>query len=347
MELAIFNTDGSLMPVPNEIKLVWSSVLIADRIHYGGAYSEITYLQELFDSTKSDDAKVEMTIMYYPIMYKNLNVDISKYTKSLRGLYNEIKIARKTKGKSKDYLLKSMSAERTLKSIFQNVSTYLKDYRTNTTLEYLTPAFSFDDECMIKCYTEITLSFKKDKLKYLKEISDLIFKPDKYFLSDESVEKFQYENKDSLPEFLSIEFIDIPEFDYLIELQYTQFRDSFIPTTKDISEVFRSLKENVKDSEYSVENITHFLDVLKNSIDSYKEDFQSKLYENITMYTDIPASAKKHKLYAGITSVEKLISIYKNAKLFGDDFYAYLHEYLSQEHDLNKLIPFFYLKISK
>jgi hypothetical protein len=345
MELAIFNTDKSLMPPENELKLLWSSVLTAERIYYHGALVPFAFLTEFFDTTKIDDANVEIALMFYPLLYSSLNVDVDKFIKAARDLYDVIKQGRRTRGKTKKYLLATLNAERTMKEIFENVSTYLREFRKNTTLEYLVPYFGMDDECVIKCYTDVSISFNKHTQKYFKDVSDLFFTQNKFLLADECIEKFQYENNQ--PEFLSAEVIDIPGYDFLNENQYMQFRDSFIPNTKDMSEVFRSLKENLKDTDFSVESITHFLDALKNNLDSYREDFQSKLYENVSMYTDIPASAKKHKLYAGITSVEKLISIYNKAKLFGDEFYAYLHEYLSQDHELNKLIPFFYLKITK
>lgn len=344
MELAIFNTNNSNVSAKEEIKVLWTSVLISEIIYYHGAYASVAALQDIYENYKSEEDKVQMSLLLFPTMYSNFNLNVVDYTNSVKEFYENLKKLRKRKGKNKNQVLNLLACERQLKEIFRNVSSFIYNYRCNLNLDNLSPCFGFHDNRFIKCYHEYSLSFSFDSEKYLKDVRDLFVEPYKFLISNSIVEDCALTDEGSEPIFLAMKIIDIPDFEELTPVQYLQFRKSFIPAHLDFSAFLYSVKSITYKSEFSKDNLFNAFRLIAKFTDKYKDSYQEKLNDDISKFTDISEDAKRITLFLGITSIENLIEIYHRAKLFGDDFYMYLREYLGNEIDLKRLIPFFYLK---
>lgn len=347
MELAIFNTDKSEMTARDEIKVLWNSVLLADRIYYDGVYTDWVFFKDVESMKVSEKEKLDFVLMLAPSIYGKKIKDIDKFRNDVHEFYADLLKARRIRGKNKSQMLSLIEGEKVLKDFFRDANNHLKWGDTILDIEWLKPHISESKDTFIVCYAGFTSALLDDTEAYLKDVSKMFTDSLQFPVSNDCIEKFQYDEITNTPTFYSVNIVDIPDFNYLREIQYMQFRQNFIPQINDLSGFLYSFKETMKEHDFNEHNINLFSKLIMDGLAEFRTSLKICLNENLEKYTDVSLSGKMNKLRLGFTSVENFFDIYNKAGLFGDDFSLYLREFVAREMDLKRMMPFLYVRFGE
>lgn len=347
MITGIFNQNNSNVTDQHEAKLIWSSVIISEKVHIGSPLISFLDSENMVNLLPLDNKMVLYSKML-PTWYKELTEDV------IKKFYEMFKQTLRWKHKNKRETLLYLEGKSVIASFEKDFLRACYTVLNKFGLMQVKTMVSIENENIIIPYSNNVYnpdSFNPRAM--VDNIADTMRHPEQFnFLDDwffsrsknKDIEEAVTEDftGDEIIRFYHTDFLKLPPLESLLVNEVTSIRSQVLPMLKPVSSGLSSLKKELINKEFCFDTMNFIKQTLKELGIIGNDDLQKRVDSNvyvdriISNNTDIP----ENLISICFCSYGELSEIHKDLNIIKDETTLYLKEELSKEINLNSTCIF-------
>lgn len=351
MVITIINTVNSAVDNKSEVKLLWSTILFADRINWASPSSYIILYRY-----KINEVPERYRINAYESFLKVWNMKLTP-EKMEEDYQTYLKIKKKKRKTIVD--LKDIKEwNRFMKSLEDILMKYISSGEENLGITELSPFMNKAGKGIISLYfieaftqefgiqdTEIeaVLTTLNNKFE-IHAFSDLIEEHLHYKSFNDNISKdyFSKNEKAALRE----KFVELVAPESLVNSQVAIIRSELNEKFKDVMENIKELNKNFKEMKPSVKETSEikkrFGEMIKPHLIKIQEAVDNNIYMN--QLKNKEENPKYYKLFLALTTMKNIVGLYEKLNVISKSSAVYCREELKKSGLQNALKFIIYLK---
>lgn len=319
-----------------EGKMLWTSVLFADKVHYASplnGFMTIEFIRDLPESNRVDLIKT---------FVKNWNIE-TLTPEGVDNIYTNILKFRKMKMKTRNEMLLLMRGTSLLKnlekSVIESATNGLKIINIFELKNFINPN---DDKNVIIGWQLVDYSASGNQTTYIESIYTTLLNSYELPIFSDDIETVL-----SRKEYSSYELFCIPSPLTLKESQVKIIRKDFKEKFSKLFVKLEEVKENIAKVPFTKDKAKEEINgdtALRSLIKASGRMAEKNIYIEQLKNSN---PEETFILNLGVTTFGNLIRVYNKTGVLKDEQVLYVRERIEKDYDLNNMTTFLFLKVKK
>jgi len=349
MEINIISHDYSKIKHEHNVYMVWAALLSIERVNCCGLPMDLLYIVDAYDKV-NEETRFQMMANWL----KNDTAAGEKGVNNNAATYKIIKQLRNKKHKNKTDIINLVKGEKLIKGMCEIYKNDLLQKCDEWKMSAFLPLLGYENSKPLYVFPlpDSDEGQKRQNTRF-NIISRTITETDTLIMFDNMITDYfkSIEIENANDTVTKIDFIS----DYLYQLPFTfdlgtehiyMIRNQMSGTQWKYFSVLEKLNKELVEINFAKENFNIITEKYTTHTSAVKPLLQ-KTIDDIEILSELSDAQKdnfSYKVYAGITSFENIIKMYRALEMITQEHELYIREDLSQKVSLNHSTVFLYLK---
>lgn len=341
MYLTVVNDNNSRIEIEEEAKLIWTSLLLADKVVAAGLSTAVFDWKDQMAAAPYSEGIFKLMEKMVPKLYNNQDDAMTAF-KFYRKTYLELN---SIKHKNHNQTLVYMRMLRGLNNFRKEMVRWSQSYAEMVKVKEILPYAAKENNTIELFYIPDEKTERVKKIASLISIDEYILIVNKNSINDiPSVNIEEAVSDDIQKDKLSYIYSEIADLPFLIEIPYEHFnivRENFLAGSKVFRGVLAELKDIAAKAEYNCENLSGFkktFDILKEHAAVYKKiESENLLLNQLNVSGGIN---HRVKISAALTSYGNFISLLEKQNILESRESLYVRAEVIRYKFLEGICPF-------